>query len=171
MLPLRFTLCFLTRGDQVLMLHRVKAPNRGLWNGVGGRIEPGEAPLDSCLREVREETGFTLPGAHFAGLLTWNGFEIDDGGLYLFTAPAPAGDPVQSSEGALAWQPRSWVFSSPEVVENIHYFAPAVLARTPPQVYHFEYRGHTILGHQVKPLPAWVDITRPSAPAGRLNSD
>ena len=54
---LTHTLCFLTRADQVLMLHRRKPPNQGLWNGVGGKIEAGETPLEGCLREVLEETG------------------------------------------------------------------------------------------------------------------
>jgi len=53
-----YTLCFLTRGDHILMLHRRRPPNQGLWNRVGGRIEAGESPLTACLREVREETGY-----------------------------------------------------------------------------------------------------------------
>lgn len=39
-----FTLCFLLHGEDVLMLHRRFPPNQGLWNGVGGHIEPGETP-------------------------------------------------------------------------------------------------------------------------------
>jgi 8-oxo-dGTP diphosphatase len=155
---LRYTLCFLTRADHVLMLQRNKAPNRGLWNGVGGHLEAGESPLSSCLREVREETAFILPSARFAGLLTWSGFQIADGGLYIFTAPAPAGEPPVCNEGILAWQPRDWVFSAPQVVENIHYFAPAVLNGQPPQVYHFDYQGSRIVRHFILPLPAWVDV-------------
>jgi len=89
--PLIYNLCFLTRRDQVLMLLRNKPPNRGLWNGVGGHIEPGEDPLDSVLREVREETGYVLASARFCGLLTWEGYEIPAAGLYIYTAPAPDG--------------------------------------------------------------------------------
>jgi 8-oxo-dGTP diphosphatase len=155
---LRYTVCFLTRDDHVLMLLRNKPPNQGLWNGVGGRIERGESPLESVLREVQEETGFSLANARFAGLLTWDGFEIEDGGLYIFTASAPPGDFQPCDEGLLAWQPRPWVLSAPQVVENIHYFGQPVLDGAPPRLYHFEYRGNTILSHQVLPLPADVDI-------------
>ena len=81
-IPLTFTLCFLTRDDQVLLLKRRRPPNQGLWNGVGGHVEPGETPLAACLREVREETGYRLKTARFAGILTWRGFEIPAGGLY-----------------------------------------------------------------------------------------
>ena len=147
-----------TRGDRVLMLHRLNPPNQGLWNGVGGRLEADEAPRAACLREVREETGFVVPEVRFAGLLTWSGFPGHaDGGLYIFTAPAPVGEPGTCAEGELRWQPRAWVYTAADVVENIHYFAPCVLDGAPPCVYHFEYGAQgQILHHEVYALPFWV---------------
>ncbi len=160
MLPsIRYTLCFLTRGDHILMLHRKNPPNQGLWNGVGGRLEPGESPHACILREVREETGFVLPDATFAGLLTWDGFEIPAGGLYLFTAAAPPGEPHFCSEGELAWKPREWVFSSPEVVSNIHIFGPLALDHAPPQQYHFSYRGGQIVNYDFRQLPSNLSLS------------
>jgi 8-oxo-dGTP diphosphatase len=140
-----YTLCFLTRSDQVLLLRRNRPPNQGLWNGVGGRIEAGETPLQSCLREVREETGYSLKEARFAGLLTWEGFEIADGGLYLFTALAPPGEPEACSEGRLEWKTRAWAASHPDVVDNLHYILPAVLNGASPQIYHFVYQNGQII--------------------------
>jgi 8-oxo-dGTP diphosphatase len=151
--PLLYTLCFLTRGDEVLMLHRRNPPNQGLWNGVGGRIEPGEAPLACILREVEEETGFCLATARFCGLLTWEGFEIPPAGLYIYTAEAPAGEPHPNGEGELDWKTRAWVFTSSKTVSNIHVFAPLILAGASPQVYHFVYAGGEILRHEIRPLP------------------
>lgn len=156
--PIDYTLCFLTRADQILLLHRQKPPNQGRWNGVGGRIEPNETPLAGCLREVHEETGFVLETAHFGGVLFWTGIEVPDGGLYIFTAPAPAGDPVSSAEGALCWHPREWVMTAPEVVPNIPYFLPAVLAGDPPRCYSFVYGSDRILEHKVEPLPDWIRV-------------
>lgn len=138
-LAIRYTLCFLTRGDQILMLHRRNPPNQGLWNGVGGRLEKGESARDCVLREVYEETGYKLSEVNFCGILTWDGFETAPGGLVIFTAEAPSGAPADCSEGQLAWKPRDWVFSSPEVVSNIHIFGPLALNGGPPQVYHFSY--------------------------------
>lgn len=152
--PLRYTLCFLTRGEDLLMLHRDRPPNQGLWNGVGGRLEPGETPQENILREVREETGYEIERAEFGGLLTWEGFETPPGGLYIFTAPAPEGDPLPCSEGTLAWKPRSWVFSSPEVVSNIHVFGPKIFEGNEPRVYHFIYEGTRLLRWEFHPLPS-----------------
>jgi 8-oxo-dGTP diphosphatase len=125
---MRYTLCFLTRecsneiraqdgcvdddGDwytcqEVLMLHRRYPPNQGLWNGVGGRLEPGESPRSCILREVYEETGYRLTRVSFRGILTWDGFETPSGGLYIFTADAPERENQPAAwecpEGLLMW--------------------------------------------------------------------
>ena len=149
-----FTLCFLTRGEQVLMLCRRRPPNQGLWNGVGGRIEAGETPLAACLREVREETGFAIDVARFAGIVSWTGFEAPDGAFAVFTAQAPQGEPAPCDEGELAWKPRAWVLASPEVVSNIHRYGPEVLAGQPPRWHRFAYCDGAITGYQVLPCPA-----------------
>jgi len=160
-----YVLCFLTRGERVLMLHRRYPPNQGLWNGVGGRIEPGETPLAACVREVEEETGCRLSAANFRGLLTWTGFEIKDGGLYLFTAvlPTPETDalvhPYQPipfdfvcPEGELAWQPRQWACTASEVVSNLHICLPRILDGAPPQEYHFDYSNGQIMQYDIKKI-------------------
>jgi 8-oxo-dGTP diphosphatase len=158
-----YTLCFLTRaqnggsGEEVLMLHRQNPPNQGLWNGVGGHLEPGEAPRACILREVREETGYQLAEVAFRGVLTWDGFETPPGGLYIFMARAPEDDPLASAtwecpEGRLEWKQRDWVLSSPEVVSNIHIFGPHVFGGSPPQHYHFTYQDGKIIRHEMKPL-------------------
>ena len=57
------TLCYLERGDEYLMLHRVKKKNdanHDKWIGVGGKFEEGESPEECILRETKEETGLTL---------------------------------------------------------------------------------------------------------------
>ncbi|NPV76029.1 MAG: NUDIX domain-containing protein [Anaerolineae bacterium] len=143
------------------MLLRNKPPNQGLWNGVGGHIEIGETPYESCLREIKEETGFKLENINFGGILTWKGFEIEEGGLYIFTALAPDGDPLPSLEGNLAWLPKQSVLTSSEIVENIHYFGPAVFAGLPPCRHHFEYNHRTILVYHTLPLPEKINIFEP----------
>lgn len=149
----RYTLCFLTRGDQVLLLRRLYPPNKGLYNGVGGRLEPGETPLASVLREVQEETGYRLQSARFAGILTWTGFETPPGGLYIFAAEAPAGEPQPCSEGKLEWHDANWACTHPAVVSNLHVVLPRVLAGDPPARYHFDYAAGEIAAQSVLPLP------------------
>jgi 8-oxo-dGTP diphosphatase len=50
-----------TRGEQLLLL-RNKAPNRGSWSPLGGKLETslGESPFECAVREAREEAGLVL---------------------------------------------------------------------------------------------------------------
>ena len=151
---LSYTLCFMTRSQEVLLIHRRRPPNQGLWNGIGGHLEPGESALQGMLREIREETGCQLETARFAGLLTWDGFETPPGGLAIFTAEALPGCQVgQTDEGELAWKPFEFLFGSPEVVPNLHTAGPLILGDAPPQVYHFNYHQGREIGHAFRPLP------------------
>ncbi len=45
--------------DKLLMCRRRKDPYKGLFNLVGGKIEPGEDGLAAACRELYEETGIT----------------------------------------------------------------------------------------------------------------
>ena len=159
-----FTLCFLLNGNDVLMLHRKFPPNQGLWNGVGGHIEPGETARQAMIREVAEETGYAITDPQFAGLLTWDGFEIPPGGIAIFTVAVPHRDFVQNHEGELAWVSREWVCTAPEVVDNIHIFLPKVLAGGEPLHYHFSYQDGVRIRDLIEPLPADFDPERPFQP-------
>jgi len=54
------TLVYALRDDQVLLVRRMKEPNRGLWVAPGGKIEQGESPVECAVREMREETGLAI---------------------------------------------------------------------------------------------------------------
>ncbi len=159
-----FTLGFLLNGDDVLMLHRRFPPNQGLWNGVGGHIEPGESARQAIIREVAEETGYEIAEPRFAGLLTWDGFEIPEGGLVIFTAEVPHREFVTNHEGELAWVSRDWACSAPEVVDNIHVFLPHVLREEAPQHFHFVYHQGVRVRDEINPLPPGYSPDKPFNP-------
>jgi 8-oxo-dGTP pyrophosphatase MutT (NUDIX family) len=97
-------LCFLERDGRYLLLHRRRAPNAGLWNAIGGKIEPGEDPFAACIREVHEETALTISALALRVLLVVTVRATGDlWVIYVFHAPAPAGDPAASDEGELEW--------------------------------------------------------------------
>ena len=45
-----------------------KRSDNGLWGPPGGRIEPGESVAEAAVREVREETGFTVEVTRLVGV-------------------------------------------------------------------------------------------------------
>ena len=68
------TLCYIEQDGKYLMLHRVKKENdinKDKWIGVGGHFEADESPEDCVLREVKEETGYTLTDYRFRGIITF----------------------------------------------------------------------------------------------------
>lgn len=88
------------------MLHRTKKEqdeNAGKWVGVGGKLEPGESP-DACLvREVKEETGFTLHGWRFRGVVSFLSDIYEAEQMFLFTSEDFSGVLHECDEGELAW--------------------------------------------------------------------
>ena len=112
------TLCYITRGSQVLMLHRIKKEhdvNKDKWIGVGGKFEDGETPDECLLREVREETGLLLTSWRCRGVVTFltNG-PWDGEYMYLFTADGFAGTVGECDEGELEWVSREFLDALPK---------------------------------------------------------
>ena len=112
------TLCYITRGDDVLMLHRVKKEkdlNKDKWIGIGGKFEEGESPDECLLREAMEETGLTLTSWRCRGVITflttgpWEGEY-----MYLFTADGFAGELKECDEGELRWVSRDFLDALPK---------------------------------------------------------
>jgi len=54
---------------RVLLIRRGHAPGKGLWALPGGFLEPRDTLWQSCLRELAEETGCTLPEAQWRAAL------------------------------------------------------------------------------------------------------
>ena len=83
------TLCYIEKEEKYLMLHRTKKkqdPNEGKWIGVGGHLEAGESPEDCLVREVLEETGYTLTKYQFRALISFLSDEQEPEMMCLFTA-------------------------------------------------------------------------------------
>lgn len=93
------------------MVHRVKKQNdmhQGKWNGLGGKLEPGETPEECARREILEESGLSVSRLELKGLLTFPKFsQGEDWYAFIFVAEAPEGELIDSPEGNLAWIPDS----------------------------------------------------------------
>ena len=106
------TLCYLEKDDSYLMMHRTVKKNdvnKDKWIGVGGHAEPGESPEECLLREVKEETGYTLTSWRFRGLVTFvtaaeNSKTVEYMEyMCLYTADGFTGELTACDEGELAW--------------------------------------------------------------------
>lgn len=110
------TLCYLERDGCYLMLHRVKKErdiNRDKWIGVGGKFEDKESPEDCALREVYEETGLTMTGYTYRGVVTFVSDRYPTEYMHLFHSASFSGTLRDCDEGTLEWVPKSQVPSLP----------------------------------------------------------
>lgn len=108
------TLCYMEKGNQYLMLHRVKKEhdiNKDKWIGVGGKFEDKESPEDCLLREVREETGLTLTSWKFRGIITFVTDRYETEFMHLYTADGWEGEMIECNEGNLEWLDKKEVFN------------------------------------------------------------
>lgn len=104
------TLCYIERGDEYLLLHRVKKEhdlNRDKWIGLGGKFEPNESPEECVLREVREEAGLTLTRFRYRGIVTFVSDRWEGEYMHLFTADGFTGEIGECDEGVLEWIKKS----------------------------------------------------------------
>ena len=100
------TLCYMYQEDRVLMLYRNKKKedvNKGKWIGVGGKVEKGETPYQSILREIEEETGYLAKSCEFRGIVVFNYNDNPSEYMHLYTCKDFAGELGTCDEGELKW--------------------------------------------------------------------
>ena len=140
------TLCYLLRGNDVLMLHRVKKKNdinHDKWIGSGGKFEFEESPDECLLRECREETGLRLTSWQCRGVVTF----LQEGGegeyMYLFTAEEFEGNLHDCPEGDLQWVSREFLYRLP-MWEGDRIFLDLLWRNAPFFLLTLRYRGEVL---------------------------
>lgn len=100
----RATLLFVLPGDgRVLLIHKKRGLGRGLFNGPGGRLEPGETPVQAAVRETREELCIEALDPVPAGRLRFHfvdGYKLQ---VHVFRSGAYRGEPAETDEAVPAW--------------------------------------------------------------------
>lgn len=121
------TLCFVKKGNKILMINRNKPPFMGMWNAVGGHIEKGETPEQCAVREIYEESGIKVSSAKVISVFTWN---YDDEIGYATLSELQAGGdsslsfPLSTAEGIVDFKDIDWVLNEKNygVIEDLRVF-------------------------------------------------
>lgn len=94
---------------RVLMLRRLREPNKGLCSPIGGKLDmlSGESPAQCARREIMEEAGIDVPidRLHLGGLISERAYEGKGHWLlfyYRVLGPVEV-TRTEINEGALEW--------------------------------------------------------------------
>ena len=97
---------------RILMIHREKEDeHKGLWLAPGGKVESNEAPHETAIREMQEETGLIIRNPEMKAILTFpdNGDSPfgDEWHVFVFYSKKFSGILTSKCpEGRLEWIPK-----------------------------------------------------------------
>lgn len=159
-----YTLGFIRCKDnnKILLLNRNKPPWMGLYNGIGGKIQPNETPLECMIREANEETGLSLTQFTNRGVLTWEVKYSENvtpqqpttGGLYLFTADISLSQyenyrtpMVYNHEGILDWKDWVWIMHANNlgVVDNVKIILQYLFGSKEEDLFMVKYNDYNLI--------------------------
>ena len=99
------TLLFVIRDGQVLLIRKKRGLGAGKINAPGGRVDPGETPLEAAIREVQEEVLVTPVGVRKCGV---HRFQFVDGyslHVHVYASSDFEGTPGETDEAVPLWFP------------------------------------------------------------------
>lgn len=99
------TLLFVRDGGRLLLIRKKRGHGAGKINAPGGKIDAGETPEESAVRETREEVGVrALNPVHMAVLRFVD--RVDPQWLgHVFVAASHEGTPLETEEAEPFWVP------------------------------------------------------------------
>lgn len=152
--PILATLGYILSGNrqQTLLVHRNRREHDqhlGKYNGLGGKMEPGEDIYHCLVREIREEAGIDCLEAVLRGTINWTGFgpNGEDWFGFIFRIERFSGTPrTSNAEGELVWHPVADILDLP-MWEGDRFFLPMVFDDDP-RTFHgyMPYAGSRPLG-------------------------
>ncbi len=99
------TLVFVIRDGKILLIDKKTGFGKGKVNGPGGKIEPGETPLECAVRECQEELKITVTDLHYCGQ---HRFQFLDGysiHVWVYRTAEFNGVPTETREAKPFWVP------------------------------------------------------------------
>ncbi len=96
-------ICILSAQEKFLFIERNKAPNRGKYVPIGGKVDPHESPSDTAIREIYEESGRVVSDVKLLGVLVETSPIDYNWTSFVFQAEVPYFDPPLCDEGKLVW--------------------------------------------------------------------
>ena len=147
------TLMFIIRDGQVLLIVKKRGLGAGKINGPGGKIDPGETPLDCVIRETQEELEITPLSPVKLGELWFSMGEIPDILCHVYRSDDFTGTPTETEEAIPLWVNVSEI-PYDQMWADDRLWLPLFLAGTP-FLRRFVFEGDTLLWSRIEIMAGW----------------
>lgn len=97
------TLMFIIQDGQILLIEKKRGHGAGKINGPGGKIDPGETPLQSAIRETQEELLITPLNPVKLGELRFHMSDVPHIICHVYRADDFTGIPTETDEAVPLW--------------------------------------------------------------------
>ncbi|HVW71617.1 MAG TPA: 8-oxo-dGTP diphosphatase [Candidatus Paceibacterota bacterium] len=101
------TVCILEHEGRILLGMKKVRLGAGLWNGFGGKVQPGETIEAAALREMKEESGLDVHDLEKFGVLEFKSPKRPLIEGHLFRTDSFTGTPTESDEMRPQWFTRA----------------------------------------------------------------
>lgn len=106
MKSLQLTLLYLRRGDQILLALKKRGFGKDKYNGIGGKVDPGESVEQALVRECQEEITVTVTDYQKVGYLVFEEHheqELKKMHIHIFVSSVWEGNPTETEEMKPQW--------------------------------------------------------------------
>ncbi len=97
------TLLFVVKEGSILLIEKKRGHGAGKINGPGGKIDPGETPLECAVRETEEELCISVKDARKVAELWFAMSDYPDILCHVFLAGEFDGTPTETEEAVPIW--------------------------------------------------------------------
>ena len=150
---MRATILFVIKDGKILLIEKKRGLGAGKINGPGGKIDPGETPLEAAIRETEEELLITPLAPRKLGELQFSMTDCPHILCHVYRADDFIGIPTETDEAVPLWTgidaipyPRMW--------EDDQHWLPLLLEERS-FLGRFVFEGERLLWSQVTTDVIW----------------
>ena len=146
------TLCFLMKDNKILLANKKRGFGKGKYNGVGGKLEPGETKEQAMIRECQEEINATPTEFKYMGTIEFDEYYKDEeeyNTLYLYIVTKWNGEIKESDEMKPTWFDINNI-PFDNMFQDDKYWLPLILEGKQIQAHFKLDEDYNILSHEIK---------------------
>lgn len=147
------SLCYLIKDGQVLLAMKKRDFGMGKWNGVGGKVSPGETIEETALRELNEEIGITARTEQLEsmGVIHFHSEnEKYNWDSHLFFLRSWEGEPQETEEVRPQWYSNDSIPYDDMWLDDKHWFPLVLAGKKVEGEFWFDKEGKEILKFTIK---------------------